>query len=449
MSVISIYGCSVMGQEIIMNIFITQQPHCDKNNLFACICPQILVQRKGFMYGPRHMRKHLIKYCKENHGLLQVLLCEQLTQRNLTLDQYMCLMEGTSTCGYELTLLILSQMFNIAILVIRSDFLWVSTQVPPRECPVVIIQNTSGKFLGTKSTCGVHPVSVGTVPKISVNRKRSPVLVNSSTPDDYSRKHAQEFDNMLREKLSPIAEIPDSAKCRLVDSEFDESVDLLANVNKFVITKDSVQCNSAPSKIDAAKGNVHLKIEDIGNDTSIDSVMNDGKLNTNTTNKAVVVKSGGGDNDCVKNDSFGSSLDISAETGDLNESIDYKLVDEEIAKSNTQHKKENPAAYTSQRENEKYANESTLTASKMTDTDDEKSVTIPATTSADGSTLVEERDVQLLLFFPDSEDVSKENDSSSSGEKKDVTDVTIKDKEADAVLERAEMTDERTNDENG
>ena len=152
-----------MGREIIMNIFITQQPHCDKNNLFACICPQILVQRKGFMYGPRHMQKHLIKYCKENHRLLQVLLCEQLTQRNLTLDQYMCLMEGTSTCGYELTLLILSQMFNIAILVICSDFLWVSTQVPPRECPVVIIQNTSGEFLGTKSMCGVHPVSVGTI----------------------------------------------------------------------------------------------------------------------------------------------------------------------------------------------------------------------------------------------------------------------------------------------
>ena len=91
-------------------------------------------------------------YCKENYTLLQILLCEQLTKCKLTLQQYMCLMEGTPTCGYEITLLILSQMFNIAILVIHSDFLWVSTQVPPRECPVVIIQNTSGKFLGTKST---------------------------------------------------------------------------------------------------------------------------------------------------------------------------------------------------------------------------------------------------------------------------------------------------------
>ena len=383
MSVISIYGCSVMGWEIIMNMFITQQPHCDKNNLFACIRPQIMVQRKGFMSGPRHMWKHLITYCKENYGLLQILLCEQLTQRNLTLQQYMCLMEGTSTCGYELTLLILSQMFNITILVIRSDFLWVSTQVPPRECPVVIIQNTSGEFLGTRSMCGVHPVSVGTVPKISVHRKRSPVLINSSTPDDYSRKHAQEFDNMLKEILSTIAEILDAVKCRSVDSEFDESVDLLATLNKVEITKDTVQCNTAPSTIDVAKGHFHLKIQDIGNDTSVESVMNDGKMNTNTTNKVVVVKSGGGGNDGVKNESFGSGLDVSAETGDLNESIDYKLVDEEMAKSNKQWKTKISAADTSERENEEDANESTLTASKITDTDDEKSVTIPATTSAD------------------------------------------------------------------
>ena len=117
------------------------------------------------------MRKHLITYCKENYGLLQVLLCKQLTQRKITLQQYMCLMQGPPTYGYEITLLILSQMFNIAILVIHSDFLWVSTQVPKREFPVVIIQNTSGEFLGTKSMCGVHPVNVGTVPKISVNKR--------------------------------------------------------------------------------------------------------------------------------------------------------------------------------------------------------------------------------------------------------------------------------------
>ena len=264
------------------------------------------------------MCKHLITYCKENYAILQVLLCKQLTQHKISLQQYMCLMEGTPTCGYEITLLILSQMFNIAILVIRSDFLWVSTQVPPRECPVVIIQNTSGEFLGTKSTPGVHPVSVGTVPKISVNKRRSPVFVKSSTPDDYSRKQVKEFDNMLKEKLSPIPGDDNNAECRSVD---------------------------------------------------------------------------------------------------LNDSIDYKSVDEEITKSNTQLKTEISAADTPEKDNSSGEDESTITASKITDTDDEKSVTIPASMFTDGSTLVEKTEFPLPQFFPDSDDISIENNPSTSGEK--------------------------------
>ena len=203
-------------------------------------------------------------------------------------------------------------MFNITILVIHSNFLWVSTQVPPRECQVVIIQNTSGKFLGTKSTCGVHPVSVGTVPKISANKRRSPILIKSSTPDDYSRMHAQEFDNMLKEKLSTILENDDNLECRSVDSEFDESVDLLATVNKVEMTKDTVQCDSAHSTNDVAKGQVHLNIKDIGNDMSDDLVLNNAQLLTNTTNNELVVKSVGASNDCGQNQTFGSSLDASA-----------------------------------------------------------------------------------------------------------------------------------------
>ena len=154
--------------------------------------------------------------------------------------------------------------------------------MPPRECPVVIIQNTSGEFLGTKSTCGVHPVSVGTVPKISVNKRRSPIFIKSSTPDDYSRQHAQEFDNRLKEELSPIPENDENPECRSVDSEFD----------------------SACSTIDVAKGHVHLNIKDIGNDMSDDSVLNNAQLLTNTTNKELVVKSVGAGNDGGKNDTF-------------------------------------------------------------------------------------------------------------------------------------------------
>ena len=57
--------------------------------------------------------------------------------------------------------------------------------------------------------------------------------------------------------------------------------------------------------------------------------------------------------------------------------------------------------------------------------------------------------MQLLQFFPDSDDVSTEKDSSSSGEKKDVTVVVRKDNEANAVLETAEITDDRSKDGNG
>ena len=284
----------------------------------------------------------------------------------------MCLMEGTPTCGYEITLLILSQMFNIVILVIRSDFLWVSTQVPPRECPVVIIQNTSGEFLGSKSTCGVHPISVGTVPKISVNRRRSPILVKSSTPDDYSRKHAQEFDNRLKEELSPIPENDENLECRSVDSEFNESLDLLASLNKVEITKDKVLGDSDHNTNNVAKGNVHLNIKDIGNDMSDDSILNNAQLLTNRTNKEIVVKSVGAGSDGCKKETFVSDLDVSAETCDLNDSIDYKSVDEEIAKASTQWKTEISAANTSEEENGNGGNESTLTASKITDTNDEK-----------------------------------------------------------------------------
>ena len=108
----------------------------------------------------------------------------------------------------------------------------------------------------------------------------------------------QEFDNMLKEKLSPILENDDNLECRSVDSEFDESVDLLATVNKVEITKDTVQCDSAHSTNDVAKGQVHLNIKDIGNDMSDDSVLNNAQLLTNTTNNNLVVKSVGAGNDC-------------------------------------------------------------------------------------------------------------------------------------------------------
>ena len=115
-------------------------------------------------------------FCQDSYNHLETLLSEALDAHKLSLKDYIELMEGTSTCGYEITLLILCEMLKIQILVIRSDFLWVSTSVAPRECGVVIIQNTSGEFLGTKSTCGAKLVNVGCVPWIYVEQvqKSSP-----------------------------------------------------------------------------------------------------------------------------------------------------------------------------------------------------------------------------------------------------------------------------------
>ena len=313
----------------------------------------------------------------------------------------------------------------------RSDFLWVSTQVPPRECPVVIIQNTSGEFLGTKSTCGVQPVSVGNVPKILVNRRRSPVLIKSSTPDNYSRSSAQQFDKMLNENLLPIAEIDDNVECRSVDSEFDQSVDLLAMENKVASSKGSVKCDSAHSSNDVEKGAVHLNIKDIGNDTSVESVLNHGKIITNTKNNDVVVKSVGG------------ARDVSGESGDLNDSIDYKSVDEEITKGAGDVKTEISAADRGNTDNIEHENDSTLTASQMTHTDDEQSVTIPPSSSTDGSTVIEKSDVQMEKFFPDSDEISTANNMSLCAEDKHVEGITDSRMNEGIAQSVAEITDEK------
>ena len=262
----------------------------------------------------------------------------------------------------------------------------------------------------------------------------------------------------MKEELSPIPENDENLECRSVDLEFNELVDLLASVNKVEMTKDKVLCHSAHSTNDIAKSHIHLNIKDISNDTSDDSILNNAQLLTNTTNKEIVVKSVGAGNDGCKKDTFVSSLDVSAEAGDLNDSIDYKSMDEEIAKSSTQWKTEISAANTSEEENGNGGNESTLTASKLTDTNDEKGVTIPASMSTDGSTLVEKAEFPLTQFFPDSDDMSTENNSSSSAEKKskpkdmtaddeaEITDQKMKDGKGQ---KNEEITDDTKNDDNG
>ena len=69
------------------------------------------------------------------------------------------------TCGFETTLLILAHMFKIDILVLRQDFVWISSKVAPIMCPVVLVQDETGFFLGTRTN---FPIHVGSVPVVTV-----------------------------------------------------------------------------------------------------------------------------------------------------------------------------------------------------------------------------------------------------------------------------------------
>ena len=53
------------------------------------------------------------------------------------------------TSELEVTLLILSCLYRCGIMVIRSDFVWLSHSIKPELCPIVIVQNATGQFMGT------------------------------------------------------------------------------------------------------------------------------------------------------------------------------------------------------------------------------------------------------------------------------------------------------------
>ena len=109
------------------------------------------------------MRHHLISYVEENMEEVSDLVHNVLKERNMKFEEYLKLMKNEITCGYEATLLILAKMFGMKILVIRSDYLWLSESIKPINCDVVLVQNNCGLFYGTK---GNKNFDVGVVPKI-------------------------------------------------------------------------------------------------------------------------------------------------------------------------------------------------------------------------------------------------------------------------------------------
>ena len=111
------------------------------------------------------MRYHLYQYCIENRNIVEPIVTDILRQRKLSYDMYLVKMYQCLTCGFETTLLILAHMFKILILVIRQDFVWISSKVAPIMCPVVLVQDETGFFLGM---CTPNPIYVGSVPVVTV-----------------------------------------------------------------------------------------------------------------------------------------------------------------------------------------------------------------------------------------------------------------------------------------
>ena len=96
------------------------------------------------------MHYHLYNYGKNNKKELSKQLEGALCKRNLNMMTYLDKMYYCTTCGYEITLLLLSRMYNVDIVVIRPDFVWLSRAVAPITCGIVLVQDKKS---------GVHRVS--------------------------------------------------------------------------------------------------------------------------------------------------------------------------------------------------------------------------------------------------------------------------------------------------
>ena len=98
-----------------------------------------------------HMRFHLIQYVEENFDLMSCILKGPLEVMGMNLPVYLKKMRTCETCCYEITLLIMTHMYKVPILIIRSDMLWLLSNVTAVDCPIVLVQDSSGQFLGTKT----------------------------------------------------------------------------------------------------------------------------------------------------------------------------------------------------------------------------------------------------------------------------------------------------------
>ena len=102
--------------------------------------------------------------------------------------------------GLEVTLLILSRMYRCGIMVIRSDFVWLSHNIKPELCPI-IVQNATGQFMGTHVKKLLY---VGEFVELFVCVRSKKPIVTLTPQRDGSIGY---FGPSAQEDLSPIAEV--------------------------------------------------------------------------------------------------------------------------------------------------------------------------------------------------------------------------------------------------
>ena len=103
-----------------------------------------------------------------------------LSHRKASFERYYESMMRTGTCGYEMTITILCQMYNVDCCVIRDDFVWVSkADVHPIDCKIVLIQVGDRQFWGAKVT---RQIDVGQVLCIEIKSNAPAAPVECSMP---------------------------------------------------------------------------------------------------------------------------------------------------------------------------------------------------------------------------------------------------------------------------
>ena len=174
---------SLFNRELTID-FKLQPISYDSDQIFHCVRPQINVHRPGRSYSSHHMRQHLLDFLLNVDDDTLYSVKQILRTRGMSYAYYKECMICKATCGYETTLFVLSKMFTVNICVIRSDFVWVSSDVHPTQCPVILIQLNDGKFCGTKPS---RPFDVGMVPNIHVPKLGVRKFVQTSTPGRWQK----------------------------------------------------------------------------------------------------------------------------------------------------------------------------------------------------------------------------------------------------------------------